>query len=269
MLNEVYSGRKNLWENWEGCRNVVFMTGFAQDITKSEQVISFKLKQSTYQDELFQVVIKKGAYQPSDLSNGAPVKIIARVKQDPSVDYPSLIMYPLKISRPMFNEIPTSSSPINKDGTINNFIDFAALEELGKGELQRKLKSFVNRVQLAGFVYAKKVLDPQTMMLLLWNGENRLIPVCIVGERYVKIARTVKQFMPIRVDGRLSFRSLDGSAQVCVVTKELRLAVGGNDIPQVEPEWLKEAVVKFFESSQPTIVKEKDEAVIVDDSLNE
>ncbi|MBY0379630.1 MAG: hypothetical protein K2P99_04435 [Burkholderiales bacterium] len=268
MLNEVYSGRKSLWENWEGFRNVIFMTGFVQGISRDNQELSFKIQQSTYQTERFNVIIKKGNYQPSDLVNNAPIKVIARVKQDIKADYPTLIMYPLKVSRPMFNEIPIDNTPINKDGTINNFIDFASLNELSKTKLQVKLQSFINRVQLAGFVYAKKVFDANTMMIQLWNGENRLIPVCIIGERYVAMARKVKQFMPIRVDGRLSFRTLDGKPQVCVVTKELRVAVGGNDIPKNEPEWLKQAIVKFY-NNQVATVEEKPEPKLINEKLND
>lgn len=268
MLNEVYSGRKSLWENWEGFRNVVFLTGFVQGIKKVNQELSFKIQQSTYQTEQFQVIVKKGNYQPSDLVNNAPIKVIARIKQDSNLEYPSLVMYPLKVSRPVFNEIPINNTPINIDGTINNFIDFASLNELNKQQLQEKLKSFVNRVQVAGFVYAKKIIDTNTMMLLLWNGEHRLIPVCILGERYVAMARKVKQFTPIRVDGRLSFRTLEDKPQVCVITKELRVAVGGNDIPKNEPEWLKQAVIKFFDN-QLTAIQNKEETSLVSESLND
>jgi hypothetical protein len=268
MLNEVYYGRKSLWENWEGFRNVVFLTGFVQEIKKINQELCFKIQQSTYQTEQFHVIIKKGNYHPSDLVNNTPIKVIARIKQDANLDYPSLVMYPLKVSRPMFNEIPIDNIPINKDGTINNFIDFASLNELNKKRLQEKLKSFVNRVQLAGFVYAKKIIDTNTMMLLLWNGEHRLIPVCIMGERYVAMARKVKQFTPIRVDGRLSFRTLEDKPQICVITKELRVAVGGNDIPKNEPEWLKKAIIKFFDN-QVTPIQNKEESNLIIERLND
>ena len=74
MLNEVYSGRKSLWENWEGFRNVVFMTGFVQGISRDNQELSFKIQQSTYQTERFNVIVKKGNYQPSDLVNMLQLK---------------------------------------------------------------------------------------------------------------------------------------------------------------------------------------------------
>lgn len=52
--------RKKLWENWEGFRNLVFMTGFIRDANQLDK--SFKLQQLKSENERFTVKFKKRDY---------------------------------------------------------------------------------------------------------------------------------------------------------------------------------------------------------------
>jgi len=242
MLRDEDLKRKKSWENWEGFRNLVFMTGLINYANKLDK--SFKLQQLGSENSQVTVKFKKSDYYPKDFVNEVPVKIIGRMRQNPDLAYPSLITYPLKIAR-------MSDADVLLDATLSN--------------PDNQNQHFVNRVQLAGFVYDKKIIGNNTMMLLLWNGQNRLIPVCIVGEHHVTNAVKTRQFKPVRVDGKLGFKTLDGKPQVCVVAQKFRSAVRGDDIPKTDPEWFKEAVTKFF-NNQTIVVAGKEKSALIDGS---
>jgi hypothetical protein len=221
--------RKN-WKNKEGFYNIFFITGFVQNIVKTRNELSFCIQQSL-KKEYYRVIITKRKYYSFDFKNGDPIKVIARMKQDPILDYPSIVLYPLKIARPEVTEISATH--------------FNELLNLSLEEINSRNKDLVNFANIAGYIYAKKILNEHSMMLLLWCSEYNLIPIFVLGKQIVQDYHNLKQFTGIRIiNGKIMLTNINGVPQVVIITKKLKIAINDNDIPKIELKWLIKAKLK-------------------------
>ena len=129
----------------------------------------------------------------------------------------------MQISRPQINEISTTN--------------FNELLNLSKTQLTKRTQDVVNNVNISGVVVKILKINSECVLLLIQNSEFTIIPVCVTKVRYVQLIKNLKVFSVVRITGCWYNYQIEDKLNDFILVKELLVAVPGDDIPIIMPNW--------------------------------
>lgn len=248
MLKKNDLTKVSSYEKWDGFINLNYFSGWVDNIREVDDRFEFDLRQTAYDNQKLPVRLDKGEYLLSYFKDHKfpPVKIIARVQQDPKLEYSSLIIRPLYITKPSIIEMPSPQKffVIGTHGdeykTFNPFLDFESFKCLSFTEQQKASNKCSNKSYIAGVVKAKKRIRSDTVAIELLCSENRVIPARLYGKLANQYYNELKELQPILIEGMLNSREDQDKkiSEVFVkVTNLTTVIVPGKHVPKHVPEW--------------------------------
>lgn len=258
MLKKSDLRFKSIWQKWNGFLNVVFLSGFVENIRDKDDRIIFDLRQTGFISHGLKVVLDKGTYLPAAITEGAPVKLYTRVQQDIECDYSSLILRPIYCTRAGLNEIPSETQFLlkgkdSKYKTINPYISLDQLSDKPRQKQQSLIKKFQNNVEVAGFVRSKKRISDDCVAFDLWNQEDRILPVRIYGKGSILNHDALTLLRPIKLHGRVEVKEImindTPKKQIYIRAENIVFPLPGKELPSDAPQWYVNAIEELKNAS--------------------
>ncbi len=279
MLKKSDLARVSSYERWDGFVNLNYFSGWADNICEIDGRFEFDLRQTAYDNQKLSVRLDNGEYLPSYFKDHKfpPVKIIARVQQDPKIDYSSLIIRPLYIAKPSLIEMPSPQKffVIGSHGaehkTFNPFLDYESFKNLSFLEQQKASNRCSNKSYIAGVVKAKKKVRNDTLLIELLCAENRVIPARLYGKLANQYYNELLELQPVLIEGALNSREDKDVKRIETFIKVSNLTTviaPGKHIPKNVPAWylkLQEIIENNnFEAINNAVVQADDTAPLYD-----
>ncbi|MBY0379826.1 MAG: hypothetical protein K2P99_05440 [Burkholderiales bacterium] len=269
MLKKSDLKFKNVWQKWNGFLNLVFLSGFVENIKYGNE-ISFDIRQTGYISHGLKVVLNKGTYLPPDLAENVPVKLYARLQPDIEMEYSSLVLRPIYCARASLHEIPSRTDFLAKgrDSEYKIVDPYLSLIDLaGKPQYQQNslVKKFQNNVEVAGFVRGKRKISDDCVEFEVWNQENRILPVRLYGKNITFTHSVLTLLRPIKVVGRVEVKEIihnDKSVkQIYIRAENVVYPIIGKELPREAPNWYTAAVHELKKASTQDFVLKDENGV--------
>jgi hypothetical protein len=254
MLKASDMRYKQIWQKWNEFLNIAFLSGFVENIRTENGRIFFDLRQTAFISHGLKVVLDRDSYLPAAIIEGAPVKIFARLQQDVSFEYNTIVLRPIYCARAGLHEIPSENSflSIGRDSehkVINPYITLSQLSDMSKQRQSQYVKKFQNNVEIAGFVLSKKQVADDCIEFDVWNQKNRILPCRIYGKASIINKDELKLYRPVKLQGRVEVKEIilgeEPKKQIYIRAESIVNPLVGKEIPKDPPNWYIEAYEKM------------------------
>ena len=145
------------YDKYNGYINFGYFSGWAVNLNRINDCWQFELKQTSYQNQRLIVRLEANKKIPAYFNEHKhpPVKIIARIAQDPQItDFLSLVIKPLQITKPSLLEIPTKENflAIGERGEahklFNPYLSFTEFNNLSLADKSNMVTNFWNAAKI-------------------------------------------------------------------------------------------------------------------------